>query len=282
VAMIEHMTELEFGKDRRYMRREGNILIRKRRTRKGILKVFLSILLFASIIGAVSFVLKEGYLYLISSSEYDVRSVKITGCKRTSEEELKTSVSFVLRRNIFTIDLEELKKALKEKNRWVENASMKKILPSEIEIGITEREPVALFLLHDTIRLVDGKAVPIDEMRPEYASFDLPILTGIEAKTDEDSVLKLKQGIGIIEEIGQNRPSMIDLISEINCSEEDFVKVILNDGSPVIYLDSETLAENIDNYLHIKDDIALLFDRIEYIDLRWKNRVVVKPLSYVR
>ncbi len=282
MASIDHLTEFELRKDRRFMRSEGNQLVRKRRKRRGILRIVFSIFLCVFTAAAAAFALKEGYLHLITSMEYDVRTITITGCKHSSADELRSAISFIERRNIFTVDLEALKKTLKEKNRWIEDASMKKLLPSELVIEIKEREPVALFLLRGVIYLADRNAVPIDVMKPEYAQFDFPVLTGIEAGTEKESIKRIQRGIEMIEAIRQHRPSMIDMISEIDCTETDYVKAILTDGSPLLYLDSDTLAENIDNYLHIKEDIARQFGTIEYIDLRWKDRVIVKPQSFIR
>ncbi len=282
MASIDHFTEFELRKDRRFMRVEGNQLVRKRRKRRGILKIGVSIFLCLFTAGAAAFALKEGYLHLITSMEYDVRSITIIGCERSSPDELKDAISFIERRNIFTVNLETLKNRLKEGSRWVEDASIKKLLPSEIVIEIKERKPAALFLLHGTLYLTDRNAVPIDAMKPEYAEFDFPILTGIEARTEKESIKRIQRGIEMIEGIRQHRPSMIDMVSEINCAETDYVKVILTDGSPVIYLDSDTFAENIDHYLHIKEDIVRQFGTIEYIDLRWRDRVIVKPQSFVR
>ncbi|MEW5806437.1 MAG: FtsQ-type POTRA domain-containing protein [Acidobacteriota bacterium] len=276
---MDYLNEKELGKDRRYMR--GNLLVRRRRTRKGILKLILFFLFLSIVIAGLAFGFKEGYLYFISSPEYDVMNIKIMGCNYSSCDELKSSIASILRTNIFTIDLEQLKKRLKE-NPWVEDAAIKKNLPSKIEIEIKEREPVALLLWKEEIYLIDRNAVPIDFLKPEYSKFDFPILIGAETDNLEESVLRIKRGIAMLETIRDARPSMMDMVSEINVCKGHYFQVRFTDGSPILYLDEETFDENIDHYLSIKDDIARQFDNVEYIDLRWKNRVVVKPISFIR
>ena len=57
--------------------------------------------------------------------------------------------------------------------------AFRRVLPSTIELSLTERAPMAIGRLGDQLFLVDAGGVIIDEYGPQYAQYDLPIVDGL-------------------------------------------------------------------------------------------------------
>ena len=62
---------------------------------------------------------------------------------------------------------------------WVEQAVLRRVLPSTVEVVIRERTPMAIGRIRGDLYLVDEEGLVIDEFGPNYAQFDLPIVDGL-------------------------------------------------------------------------------------------------------
>ena len=62
---------------------------------------------------------------------------------------------------------------------WVEQAALRRVLPSTVEVTIRERLPIAIGRISGDLYLVDEQGLVIDEYGPNYAQFDLPIVDGL-------------------------------------------------------------------------------------------------------
>ena len=60
---MDYITEIELARDHRYMRGKGNIQVRKKRFKKGVVKWFLYLLAFIFALALLLFTAKEIYLY---------------------------------------------------------------------------------------------------------------------------------------------------------------------------------------------------------------------------
>ncbi len=278
---MDYITEIELGRDHRYMRGEGNIQVRKKRFKKGVVKWFLYLLLFIFALALLSFITREVYFYLVTTSDLDVRHIDISGTEVVSEEVLRASLDPILRKNILSLDLGQWRKKILQ-NAWIKEVSIKRDLPSTLLVEIKEREPTAFFLWKGKAYLVDALGIPICAYSQKHSSYDFPFITGLEARSKKETLQKLCLGVEILEKIKKHNPILWEMISEIHVNDENFFTLELRDGSPSLYLDQKDFQKNLDHYLSIKKDIDAQFEKVEHIDLRWKDRVIVKPLERTR
>jgi cell division protein FtsQ len=278
---MNHITEIELGRDHRYMRGKGNIEVRNKRFKKGVVKWLLYLLLFIFALALLSFITKEVYLYLVTTPDLDVRHIDISGNEVVSEETLRASLDPVLRKNILSLDLGRWRERILQ-NAWIKEVSIKRDLPSTLLVEIKERAPAAFFLWEGKVYLVDAHGLPISSYQEKHSGYDFPFITGLEAASKEDTLQKLCLGIEILENIKKHNSVLWEMISEIHVNDESFFILGLRDGSPALYLDQKDFQKNLDHYFAIKKDIDTQFEKIEHIDLRWKDRVIVKPLEQAR
>ena len=71
--------------------------------------------------------------------------------------------------SILTADLPHYRARLME-SPWVADVALRRILPSTVEVFVSERSPIGLCRLGQELYLLDRTGMLIDEFGPKYAS----------------------------------------------------------------------------------------------------------------
>ena len=69
---------------------------------------------------------------------------------------------------------------------WVADASLRRTLPSTVDVVILERAPLGIGRINGSLYLVDDRGAVIDEYGPNYADLDLPIIDGLSSAPGEE------------------------------------------------------------------------------------------------
>ena len=103
----------------------------------------------------------------------------VRGNERVPSATVLEAVDGLKGRNLVWTDLDEWRERLLQ-SPWVRDASLRRSLPSTVEISVSERMPTILARIDSRLYLVDEQGIVIDQYGPRYASFDLPIVDGLE------------------------------------------------------------------------------------------------------
>jgi len=109
-----------------------------------------------------------GYLgttLVVHASGLQVRKIAVHGNVRVSSGEVQAIVDGLRGSSIPTADLVSYRKRLME-SPWVANVAMRRVLPSTVEVFVSERSPMGLCRLGETLYLVDAGGTLIDEFGP--------------------------------------------------------------------------------------------------------------------
>jgi cell division protein FtsQ len=228
--------------------------------------------------GALAAVLAAATVVLVSAPALAVDRILVNGRTRLPAGEIESRLGSLHGRNIFRVDLEESRARVLESS-WVAQASMRRVLPSTIEVTVVERVPVALARLAQQLFLMDAEGVMLDELGPRYREFDLPVVDGLAAgvvaggpRVDADRV-RLAAGFLTALEV---RPDLRDRISQINVANARDVIVLLEDDAALLHLGVERFSERLQFYLEMSPTLGNEFQDIEYVDLRFDGRLVVR------
>ena len=115
------------------------------------------------ILGAVTFFV--GYraiVFLDQASLLRVRYINVRDNGRLSTAEVIALVDGLKGHHILTLDLTEWRRRLLQSS-WIEDATVRRILPSTVEVTIVERRPLGISRIGDRLYLVDPTGVVIDE-----------------------------------------------------------------------------------------------------------------------
>jgi cell division protein FtsQ len=208
----------------------------------------------------------------------EITDIEVRGSERMSVGEVLSTLEGLRGRNIVTADLEFWRRRLLA-SPWVEQAALRRVLPSTIEVALRERTPMGLGRIGSQLYLVDAHGGIIDDYGPRYASFDLPIIDGLAADGPADSVTaeaRAALAAQVLQSIAGRR-EIFDLVSQIDVRDPHDAVVILDGDPALLHLGDELFVERLGGYLEVADAIRQRVPDVEYVDLRFEDRLYVRP-----
>jgi len=284
--VLEHKNPVTTWKQDRSHRRKNR---KKRRPQSGktirkktnfnfaaAFKTFTEVTAKVILIVACFYGIFAGYRLATNSPYFAVNKVTWIGNQYLSVEELAPWAGPVAGENIFRVDLGKISRKL-AKHPWVQTASIRRVFPQGLHINITERIPLARIQL-DQVYMMDNDGILLG---PEEKKFSgLPLLTGISVKnptpgynaTNEEVTGGLKamydfNQLPIFEE------NPIDTVHMRNHSRMTF---LTRNRDIEIHMRINTVSESFKNLKLALDAIGEDKETLSYIDLSFKNKVVVK------
>lgn len=264
--------------DDRFLRRTRNEQVRKSRRARTLLRAGTWAGLHLAVAGVVGLAAWGGYRYLTHSTRFTVRRVLVSGTTYVPERQVRRVADRYVGANIFAAALPVLQAGL-EAQPWIRVAHVKRRIPDTLLIAIEERVPEALVRVRDGIYLAAGDGTLLDRFGPEYADYDFPVLTGLDRAGRETLRRKIQVGAAFVNFLYRTRPPLADQVSEIDLSRDDALEVRLNDGGPPIRVSPDAFALNLDNYLALRNYIATNYGDVDYVDLRWRDRISILPAA---
>ena len=258
--------------DKRY--RRAHVKPSRKRSRSLVLGLRVAVMLTA--VGLVAYAGQRAVALVAGFEAFHVAHIDVRGNRRLSTGEVRGLMDGLVGRSILDVDLEEWRRALLN-SPWVADASLRKRLPSTIDVAILERTPLGIGRINGLLYLVDDRGAVIDEYGPNYADLDLPIIDGLSsAPGQEDSdgyrallARRLLDALRV--------RNMADQISEIDVRDARNAVVLLEGDPTLIRLGSERFAERLQSYHELAPALREQVPAIDYVDLRFDERVYVGP-----
>jgi cell division protein FtsQ len=221
---------------------------------------------------------------VVSASTLQVRKISVHGNVRLSAGEVQALVEGLRGTSILTADLALYRRRLL-KSPWVADVALRRVLPSTIEVFIRERQPMGLSRMSCVTYLVDRQGTVIDEYGPQYYEFDLPIIDGLarapgsnDASMDErraDLAARVMEAVAQRKDLGRR-------VSQIDVSDLHDAVVILGDDEAQLHLGEEHFVERLQSYVDLAPTLRQRVPEIDYVDLRFDERLYVRPRAATR
>jgi cell division protein FtsQ len=207
---------------------------------------------------------------------FQIDRIVVRGNQRLSNGEVLALLQGLRGQSILTIDLEEWRRALL-KSPWVADAVLRRTLPSTVDVTIQERAPLGIGRIDGVLYLVDDLGAIIDEYGPSYADLDLPIIDGLSSDPGEDAtdVYRAMLARRLLDAVRVRR--MTGKISQIDVSDAHNAVVLLEGDPTLIRLGSERFVERLQSYFDLAPALRERVPAIDYVDLRFDERVYVRP-----
>lgn len=218
----------------------------------------------------------RGGVLLMHSRLLQVNRVVISGNQRLSNGEVLALMDGLAGRNILAVDLDEWRRRVRA-CPWVEDATLRRSLPTTIEVTVKERYPIAIGRIGEELFLVDDRGGVIDEFGPRYADLDLPILDGLcpvpgrEPELDERRAQLAAKLLGEV----HSKPGLAGRISQLDVSDPHDAVVIVDGDTARVRLGEERFVERLESYLDLAPTLRERVPEIDYVDLRFGERVYV-------
>ena len=232
--------------------------------------------------GAVVYGGLEGYQFATTSPQFEISEVTIAGNQTLPDKELRTWLGSVTGENIFLLNLEDLSSRL-VRHPWIQTVSVRKVFPKNIVVEVTERKPYARIRL-DEVYVMDNFRVLLSLETAEYRHLPLIVQpwSGGKPALGEKAALE-----GVIESLKamqylNKMPFFAD--NPIKTSAiDDFSRVIFTtrDGELKVYMGLETIEQDLQNFLVIRDTLKKDKNNIAYVDLSFKDKIVVQQKKHL-
>ena len=253
-----------------FQRGERNVQIKKQK-RRVALKVK-HILVSIGCVALLFFAVYKLYLFLITWNNLNIREVEVASPNETVKNHIRGMTQGMTWGNILLLDISRVQKNLAA-YAWVKNVQVRKIFPSALTIDVTARTPAALMKKEITL-LIDGEGVALEPADPS-AYPGLPLLFD-ERNFIQDAPEKLRLAWECLKALPDEEKSSVE---SLDLSDAENV-ILQFRGSPTkIKLGAADFGRNLSDY---KKNIAHLESEhgvLEYIDLRFPDRVYFKPLK---
>ena len=202
-----------------------------------------------------------------------MQHVVFSGNKHLSDDELKAIAGINGNECLPAISGSRLGKRMLA-SPWIKQVSVRKEYPSTLSIAISESVPFALLDMDGHVFLVDDRGALLEELKGAPVSF-LPVIRGDVFREKEGfsaalSLAKLMKNKGFSME--KNRIEIIAMKPQDLTVVIDGIVVKMGDGNH---------EDKLNKYISLEDEIRKRKIIVDYIDLRFENRVVVKPVNGV-
>ena len=190
-----------------------------------------------------------------------------------TDEELKGLAGLTPADNLFTVSGRKISRKMME-SPWIRSVAVRKEFPDRLLVDIREAEPFALLDLKGKLFIVDEKGTMLEELGNIAVPF-LPVISGNpyqerEAFLEALTFAKAIKNTGVL-----SRKDHIEIIS--HKPQEMSVNI---DGI-VVKVGEGEYEEKLARLTDIEEEIKSRKISVDYIDLRFANRVLVSPVNEV-
>jgi cell division septal protein FtsQ len=223
----------------------------------------------------------RGTNLVLDAAGLQVRKITVHGNVRLSSGEVQAIVDGLRGTNILTADLPGYRQRLME-SPWVADVALRRVLPSTVEVFVSERRPMGLCRLGSSLYLIDPHGTLIDEFGPQYAEFDLPIIDGLvgSPSSGRPSIDEGRAELAarVIEALAA-RKDIAQRISQIDVRDAHDAVVLLQDDAALLHLGEDKFLERVQSYVDLAPALRKTVPEIDYVDLRFDERLYVRPAS---
>lgn len=211
------------------------------------------------------------------------RDVVVEGNRFVSREEILTALALPpdsatwAGANVFRVSLEEKRKRV-ESIPWVRSATLTRSFPHWLSVRLVERDPVAFVNMGGRVELVDAEGVLIE--KPERADFAFPVVFGLGAGMDvSERRARLALYQQFVRELSGELPTSGWIISEVGLSDADDLKALLVQGRETVqvHFGDSGFQERFSEFLGLLPELRKSNAKIDSVDLRYRNQIVVNP-----
>lgn len=221
----------------------------------------------------------RGARLVLAAEALQVTRITVSGNVRLSKGEVAALMDGLRGRSMVAVDLESWRRKLLS-SPWVGDAVMRRVLPGTIAVAISERQPMGIGRLGNALYLVDRHGTIIDEFGPNYAELDLPIIDGLAGPPREGGPLidesRAALAARLLDSL-QARPELARRVSQVDVSDPRDGVVILRDDTALVRLGDDQFVERLQSYLDLAEALRERVQDIDYVDLRFDDRVYVRP-----
>ena len=224
----------------------------------------------AAIIIAIVVGAAVAYRQTQGDARFAVKTIEIAGTTHTSRAAIDAITRQYIGANLFRIDIARLQADLRRLG-WVKRIEAEKKLPDTLRIRVVERTPVALAAAAGRISYVDANGVPFADLSPAVGDVDLPLVTNADGA-------ELARSVALLGDLRVRDPQIYSRISEVRPVAPNGFALFDRELGAFVYTEEGDLSAKWRDLYAVARAEHLGAHDIEYADLRFAGRIVLKPI----
>jgi len=216
---------------------------------------------------------EHSWRFRIESSD----NIEVAGMQNVTKAQIMEVMGADIGRNIFFVPLDQQKQQL-EQIAWVESASVMRFVPNRLRVEIHERVPVAFARVGPRIELIDASGTLMD--LPHSHKYSFPVILGMNpGEPLSTRAPRMKAYNDLVDQLDSDGARYSQELSEVDLSDLDNLKIRVNDpaGDVLVELGSTNYLMRYKTYISHIQEWRQQFHRIESVNLRYDNQVIVNP-----
>lgn len=274
------MSPVAAAHDRRFKRAQ----VKPSRKRSGVSRQAWFAVRLAAFLIVLAYAAYQGVTLVAAAPSLQINHITVRGHERLSAGEVLALVAGLRGQNILAADLDRWQDTLLS-SPWVESATVRRVLPSTVEIAVRERRPMGVGRIGTAMYLVDSRGVIVDEYGPAYADLDLPIIDGLSASPEDGGsivdVARAEFAARVIAALA-TRPELQQMVSQLDVSNLRDAVVILAGDPALLRLGDTDFAARLQQYVDLAPALRERVPAVDYVDLRFDDRLYVRPAKEPR
>lgn len=226
----------------------------------------------------VAFVVTRGVAAVTSWPSLRVATVQVEGNRRVTNDQVLAMLNGLVGANILSVDLDEWRTRL-EATPWIGEARVRRSFPNTVRVTVSEREPIAVARFKDRLYLIDERGAAIDDYGPGYADLDLPIVDGLTSAAGSERIgdqPRAELAARLIRSL-RTKPAVARRLSQIDVTDLHNAAVIVVGDPAVIYVGEDRFLPRLESYFGLAAALRERVPDIDYVDLRFEDRIYVRP-----
>jgi cell division protein FtsQ len=213
------------------------------------------------------------WLDRFSAALFPVKEIVFHGNTHLSEGELRTIVGISRNENLLTLSAKGLSAKLLQ-SPWIEDVCIRKDFPSKLLIRIGETSPFAILETKGRTFLIDERGRTLEEMKGTVPF--LPIINADPFRNRENFMEALNLAKVIKDRKIATERNRVEIIAD---KGSENISMVLD--NVVIKVGHGDYEQKLNRLFALEEEIKKRTITVDYVDLRFANRVVVKPISEV-
>lgn len=213
------------------------------------------------------------YFYLSSYSVqlfFPIKNVVFIGNRHLTDDELLELSRIHENEELITLSNKQISERLL-KSPWIRGVNVRKEFPDTLTVTVEEAKPFALLDMKRHLFLLDEEGKLLEEFREDSIPF-LPVIAGDPFKNKEG----FSEALKLVKSMNERGFSFNREYVEIFAQKPNELTVTI-DGTAVKIGEGE-YEEKLDRFIQVENDIKKLGIPVDYIDLRFANRAILKPI----
>jgi len=207
------------------------------------------------------------------SGLFALREVQVYGNRYLTEEAMVEMMGVSYGESLLSLPEDEVAHMLSESG-WIKSVSLRKEYPGKLVVRIEEAVPQALLQVRGEVYFVDAEGNVLERLQGAPAQF-LPVIVSDSARNPR----AFREAVNLAGVVKAKGLAAKENRVEITGVEKGPENLTMNIGGLIAKVGQGDYEEKLKRLFELSDEIKRRHVRVQYVDLRFSNSVIVKPFQ---